>query len=382
MTTLQAYPDMFADIWASTGDKVKPTDAAYKNGELINTEPSRTRFNYMLYNLDKAVNYILQRGIAEWKSGQSYALNSHVVDPSTGIIYRALVNNSVSLTDATKWIKLFDYAEIAEVVATGAAPRGKLVTSGLLYDYVLQEINKTNSRQVPVGMMAYCHSRNGSVPTGWLIENGAELSRTTYADLWAYAQAVGVVTDAVWWANNFGAFSSGNGTTTFRIPRMLGVYARGANIGTGLDTRRGNENTQVGSYRADQVLTHAHGVSDPGHAHSVYDPGHAHGDDHVHNDDHYHTTNQATYVASTTGGIYGLLSSGQQYIAQLATNSKSAQGYGATTAWKSQSGSGASTAAAGTGIGIYGAGTGISINAAGSAENAVRDIALLPMIKF
>lgn len=58
---------------------------------------------------------------------------------------------------------------------------------------------------VPIGMGAPYFG--GTVPTGWLLCDGAEVSRTAYADLFT---AIGVT------------YGAGNGTTTFNLPDSRG----------------------------------------------------------------------------------------------------------------------------------------------------------------
>lgn len=64
-------------------------------------------------------------------------------------------------------------------------------------------------------------------PEGWFVLEGDLYSRTTYAALWTYiSNHYEVVADSQ--RNNFpGAFTSGNGTTTFRVPDMRGLFTRG-----------------------------------------------------------------------------------------------------------------------------------------------------------
>lgn len=90
-----------------------------------------------------------------------------------------------------------------------------------------------------------------STPSGWLKANGALISRTTYARLWAAAQATGkIVTEAAWSGGAYGAFSTGNLSTTFRIPSMNGYFPRGVYDESGYT---------IGTYRADANKSHSHG---------------------------------------------------------------------------------------------------------------------------
>jgi len=84
--------------------------------------------------------------------------------------------------------------------------------------------------------------------------NGASLSRAAYAGLWDWAQAKSVVVaEASWSPNNTGAFSSGDGATTFRVPETRGEFPRF------FDDSRGVDSGHVfGSWQADEFKSHSH----------------------------------------------------------------------------------------------------------------------------
>ncbi|MCZ7931092.1 tail fiber protein [Agrobacterium leguminum] len=84
-------------------------------------------------------------------------------------------------------------------------------------------------------------------PDGWVLCNGAAISRTTYAALFA---VIG------------GYYGVGNGSTTFNVPDFRGLFVRGKDNGRGLDPNRA-----LGSYQDSDNKSHSHGVNDPGHNH-------------------------------------------------------------------------------------------------------------------
>lgn len=70
------------------------------------------------------------------------------------------------------------------------------------------------------------------IPPGFIsISEGTEVSRTQYSELWEWASAnTTVLTDANWkkeLSNNgsVSKFSSGNGSSTFRLPKIIGIIA-------------------------------------------------------------------------------------------------------------------------------------------------------------
>lgn len=80
------------------------------------------------------------------------------------------------------------------------------------------------------------HSYIGQIPVGGVPYCGQEVTRETYSALWSYAQAQGLVISEAEWQifytqtnGNVPLYSEGDGSTTFRMPRIVG-YVRGASI--------------------------------------------------------------------------------------------------------------------------------------------------------
>lgn len=95
-----------------------------------------------------------------------------------------------------------------------------------------------------------------SAPVGWLLCDGAAVSRTTYAALFA---AIGT------------KFGIGNGSSTFNVPDMRGRFPLGlAAAGTGsvLGQTGGQlDHTHTGAAHTHVIAAHTHTI--PGHNHSV-----------------------------------------------------------------------------------------------------------------
>ena len=79
-----------------------------------------------------------------------------------------------------------------------------------------------------------------TVPTNWLECNGAAISRTTYAALFA---AIGVL------------WGVGDGSTTFNLPDMRGEFLRGWDNGRGVDWGRA-----LASSQTDELKSHKHAI--------------------------------------------------------------------------------------------------------------------------
>ena len=79
-----------------------------------------------------------------------------------------------------------------------------------------------------------------AAPTGWLKANGAAVSRTAYAALFA---AIGTT------------YGAGDGRSTFNLPDLRGEFIRGWDDGRGVDTGH-----LFGSAQADAMRQHYHGI--------------------------------------------------------------------------------------------------------------------------
>ena len=81
-------------------------------------------------------------------------------------------------------------------------------------------------------------------PSGWLKANGAAISRTTYAALFA---AIGTT------------FGAGDGSTTFNLPDLRGEFIRGLDDGRNIDGGR-----RLGTAQGDAIKTHTITVPNSG----------------------------------------------------------------------------------------------------------------------
>jgi microcystin-dependent protein len=107
-------------------------------------------------------------------------------------------------------------------------------------------------------------------PTGWLALSGQLLSRAAQSALWSFANSSGnIVTDAQWTSlSAYGAFSQGDGSSTFRLPDLRGHFVRGS--GTHTD---GTAAGTFGRKQADAFGSHSHGgitgTDSPDHSHGA-----------------------------------------------------------------------------------------------------------------
>lgn len=89
---------------------------------------------------------------------------------------------------------------------------------------------------LPAGAIIPWASNSGTIPTGYLLCDGAAVSRTTYSALFA---AIGIT------------YGVGNGSTTFNLPPFQGQFLRGYQSGV---------SAEIGVSQSSQNLSHKHYV--------------------------------------------------------------------------------------------------------------------------
>ena len=143
-----------------------------------------------------------------------------------------------------------------------------------------------------------------TVPDGWLLCDGSEVSRTIYPYLY----------NAI--SDNWGA---GNSTTTFHLPDLRGRFLRGTDHGAGNDpdaasrtaqNTLGNSGDNVGSVQNEAYKNHDHSVNPPGTY--TYSEG---------NHSHTFNSSQTSEGYSGSGKICSGGGSGGQSIANTPMNS-------------------------------------------------------------
>ncbi len=105
-----------------------------------------------------------------------------------------------------------------------------------------------NAAAVPAGCIMPFAGPATSVPAGWMLCDGTAISRSTYANLY---NAIGV------------AWGTGDGSSTFNLPDLRGMFLRGVagtdtvgdpDAGTRLaNAQGGNSGNNVGSYQGDAI---------------------------------------------------------------------------------------------------------------------------------
>jgi microcystin-dependent protein len=98
------------------------------------------------------------------------------------------------------------------------------------------------------GMIALWSGTNGSIPTGWLLCDGASVATATYPDLFT---ALG--------------YAYGGAGANFNLPNLVDVFVRGQSTQTAA-TGGANSLTLTTA----EMPSHTHAITDPGHTHEIY----------------------------------------------------------------------------------------------------------------
>jgi microcystin-dependent protein len=134
------------------------------------------------------------------------------------------------------------------MTATGVSVAGTFSVTGAV----------TGINQVQTGSITEWGGTIASIPSGYLFCNGAAVSRTTYAALFA---AIGTTHGA------------GDGSTTFNLPERRNVFPIGANsdVSSVPNTNITGSNTKTGGTKDAINVSHTHtaSVTDPGHNHTT-----------------------------------------------------------------------------------------------------------------
>jgi len=178
---------------------------------------------------------------------------------------------------------------------------------------------------VPVGSVF--NLATTTVPTGFLECNGAAVSRSTYASLFA--------TISTTWG-------SGDGSSTFNLPDLRGQFVRGWDNSAGVDSGR-----SFASSQSDQNKSHNHSITDSGHFHHAFRSGNA--------GERQHNSNLSSTNFPSSGTGAGNLNEAYNIVAQ---SSESDVGKTSTET------------------------TGITISNDGGTEVRVKNYALMYVIKF
>ncbi len=181
----------------------------------------------------------------KFESGASLSVPTVPAAPSTGYATNGDPATAIQATvPGEYWYHMVTEELRHLVVSAGLTPAHATLTQ--VYDAVAAMI-AAGSISVPVGGLV--PFAGGTVHNGFLKCNGAGISRTTYAALFA---EIGII------------YGAGNGSTTFNLPDLRGEFLRGWDDARGVDPGR-----PLGGFQGDDFKSHTH-ITAPSFAGAAY----------------------------------------------------------------------------------------------------------------
>ena len=175
--------------------------------------PARADFNGLFNSITQAQAFYQSGGVYEWDATVDYGTNRMVLG-SDGLLYWSIAQSGPNVGGAQD--PTLDTAQ-----TYWASPKVPTMPAGddsqavATTGFVVAAINIA----IPVGTVIW--SANPAVPSGYLPCNGAAVGRATYPELFA---AIGTT------------YGSGDGSTTFNLPNLIGKVPWGStSVGTVLD---------------------------------------------------------------------------------------------------------------------------------------------------
>ena len=220
-------------------------------------------------SVDYKINDVVKYG------GSTYAAkrpNIGIIPPTNG-------------TDTDDWFYFVNNSDYVDKTSNQKVTGVKDFINGIKATEIIGETTFTESPIVPTpttdtqaANKAYIDStivdRIGLINYGYvakpyhIVAFGGEFNRADYPKLWAYIQGKYFLkSDAEWQDESTtndgicGFYSTGNGTTTFRVPSLDKAFLR-------------PESRTVGSFQGDEFKSHSHPTAVPGNSGLVSAAGH------------------------------------------------------------------------------------------------------------
>lgn len=173
--------------------------------------PQREDFNGIFNLFSQFLLYIQNGGVFAYNNGLDYQPPCLVADPDSNIIYQCLQQNGPNTSAGVQGLTQDAYWQ-AIVLPTDSVVSAVTESNGTVtVDKADGSSSTFTVASVPVGM--FMDFAADSPPDGYLVRNGAAVSRTTYAALFA---VIGT------------KYGVGDGETTFNLPNSIGKFSEGA----------------------------------------------------------------------------------------------------------------------------------------------------------
>ena len=232
ITTLNSF-DM---AWGENGGRFDWQPAQYRQGwaTIGDVPPSVEQFNALHYLQDEKANF-LYRQLADVvaKAGNQYtetAAASLLLDS-----IQKIIRDSAASDKQAGVMKVLNVLNSMDTLSALSAAQGKALNDAIAAINALLTGYTANSfcPSGQIGLFAMDYA-----PAGWLKANGAAVSRTLYANLFA---AIGT------------RFGTGDGYSTFNLPDLRGEFPRFWDDGRGVDAGRA-----LGTLQLDAIQRHNH----------------------------------------------------------------------------------------------------------------------------
>ncbi|HDY4893801.1 TPA: phage tail protein [Yersinia enterocolitica] len=190
-------------------------------GQMIFVPGAGQVFIYEILSVDSDTKIRVTRNIATAITNSEYAIVTTVSNSMSDLARRTAVQLDLYQQLLEDWQNITTGTGDVTIIA----PDGSTVVIPSLSDLTAWvNDSKTwfndNSGGLPL-LFSWWEENRDHIPDGTAPRDGQELSRALFPDAWAEAQAKGlVITEAEWQADPLKRmrWSSGNGTTTFRLP--------------------------------------------------------------------------------------------------------------------------------------------------------------------
>ena len=178
--------------------------------------PARADFNGIFNTMSQSIRFGQEGGVWTWDATVDYAANRLVLG-SDGMLYWSIAQSGPNLGGAQD--PTLDTAQ-----TYWASPKVPTMPAGDDSQAVANTgfVGAAINIAIPVGTVLW--SANPAVPSGYLPCNGAAVGRATYPELFA---AIGTT------------YGSGDGSTTFNLPNLMGKVPWGSSSQVGTEMKAG-----------------------------------------------------------------------------------------------------------------------------------------------